>query len=84
MCQCCEEGDPSSALQKLMSRVKEGELSEGALLRLLRTVQQNAPTSFPPTLCSLLEGMEDHTPESQGKQAEGLEDPYQNTHITSV
>lgn len=87
MCQCCEEGDPSSALEKLMSRVKEGELSEGVLLRLLWTVQQKAPTSFPPPLCSLLEGMEDDTPESYGKQTEGMEDPFrdENTErVTSV
>lgn len=70
-----------------MSRVKEGGISEGVLLRLLRTVQRKAATSFPPPLCSLLEGTGDDTPASQGKQTEGTEDPFldENTkRVTSV
>ncbi|XP_019959837.2 zinc finger and BTB domain-containing protein 40 isoform X1 [Paralichthys olivaceus] len=55
VCQCCEEADPRSALEKLMSRVNEGQLSKGVLSRLLQTVQQKASISFPPSLLSLLE-----------------------------
>ncbi len=71
MCQSCEEADPSSALEKLMSRVKEGHLSEGALLELLRTVQQKAPSSFPTPLLSLVEG---DTQEPEGNQTGGKEE----------
>ncbi|XP_040015093.1 zinc finger and BTB domain-containing protein 40 isoform X2 [Xiphias gladius] len=63
VCQCCEEADPSSALEKLMSRVKEGQLSEGVLFRLLQTVQHKASSSFPPSLVSLLEEVERNTQE---------------------
>ncbi|KAM3622229.1 uncharacterized protein V6R79_022168 [Siganus canaliculatus] len=56
--QCCEEADPSSAVEKLVMAVKEGQLSEEALLKLLRTVQQNASSSFPSELLSLLEEAE--------------------------
>lgn len=65
VCECCEEADPSSALEKLMSRVKEGQLSEGALLRLLRTAQQKAPSSFPTPLLSLVEEVEGSTQEPE-------------------
>ncbi|XP_040890162.1 zinc finger and BTB domain-containing protein 40 [Toxotes jaculatrix] len=58
VCQCCEEADPSSAVEKLMSRVKAGQLSEGDLFRLLRTVHQETSSSFPPSLASLLEEVE--------------------------
>lgn len=74
--QCCEEGDPSSTLETLMSRVKEGQLSEGGLLRLLRTVQQKAPSSFPPPLRSLLEEVEGNTQEPQGNQTGGKEEHF--------
>ncbi|KAG7494960.1 zinc finger and BTB domain-containing protein 40 [Solea senegalensis] len=53
VCQCCEEADASSALEKLMSRVNEGQLSKEGLFTLLRTIQQKT-TSFPPSLLSLL------------------------------
>ncbi|XP_041803755.1 zinc finger and BTB domain-containing protein 40 [Chelmon rostratus] len=69
VCQCCEEADPSSALEKLMSRVKEGRLSDGALVRLLRTVQQKAPSSFPTPLLSLLEEEEGNTQGPEGNQS---------------
>ncbi|KAM9362137.1 zinc finger and BTB domain-containing protein 40 [Symphorus nematophorus] len=63
VCECCEEADPSSALEKLLSRVKEGQLSETAVLRLLRTVQQEAPSSFPTALLPLLEEEEENMQE---------------------
>ncbi|XP_038551698.1 zinc finger and BTB domain-containing protein 40 isoform X1 [Micropterus salmoides] len=77
VCQCCEEADPSSALEKLMSRVKEGQLSEGGLLRLLRTVQQKAPSSFPTPLLSLVEETEGNTQEPEGNQT-GVDSGKQN------
>lgn len=74
VCQCCEEADPSSALEKLMSRVKEGRLSDGALVRLLRTVQQKAPSSFPTPLLSLLEEEEGNTQGPEGNQSAGKDE----------
>uniref|UniRef100_A0A671W693 Zinc finger and BTB domain containing 40 n=1 Tax=Sparus aurata TaxID=8175 RepID=A0A671W693_SPAAU len=78
VCHCCEEADPRSALEKLMSRVKEEQLDEGALLRLLRTVQEKAPSSFPTPLLALLkeeeeeeEEEEGNTQEPEGNQTEG-------------
>nr|XP_033482541.1 zinc finger and BTB domain-containing protein 40 isoform X1 [Epinephelus lanceolatus] len=70
VCQCCEEADPSSALKNLMSRVKEGQLSEEALLNLLRTVEQKAPNSFPTPLLSLVEEVEKNTQEPERDQTE--------------
>ncbi|XP_028261822.1 zinc finger and BTB domain-containing protein 40 [Parambassis ranga] len=61
VCQCCEEADPSSALEKLMSRVKEGLISEAALPKLLWTLQQKTSSSFPEPLLSLLEETERNT-----------------------
>ncbi|XP_053291469.1 zinc finger and BTB domain-containing protein 40 [Pleuronectes platessa] len=46
VCQCCEEADPRSALEKLMIKVNEGLLSKGVLSRLLQTVQQKASVSL--------------------------------------
>ncbi|XP_026163582.1 zinc finger and BTB domain-containing protein 40 [Mastacembelus armatus] len=63
VCESCKEADPSSALKRLMSRVKEGHLSEGALFKLLRTVQEKADASFPPSLYTLLEEVEKNTQE---------------------
>lgn len=74
MNQCCEEADPSSALEKLISRVKEGQLSEGVLFKLLQTVQQKASSSFPPSLVSLLEEVEGNTHEPNSGQPEGEEE----------
>ncbi|XP_018517266.1 zinc finger and BTB domain-containing protein 40 isoform X1 [Lates calcarifer] len=68
VCQCCEEADPSSALEKLMGRVREGQLSKRVLFKLLRTVQQEASSSFPPSLVSLLEEEEGNTEEPKGGQ----------------
>ncbi|XP_070707799.1 zinc finger and BTB domain-containing protein 40 [Pempheris klunzingeri] len=77
VCQCCEEAEPSSALEKLMSRVKEGQLSEGALLRLLRTVRQQAPSSLPSALLSLVEEVEGNTQEPEESQ-DGVDSEKQN------
>lgn len=71
VCQYCEEADPSAALEKLMSRVKEGVLSEGGLVKLLRSVQQTAPSSFPSSLDSLLEEVERSTQEPSKDQGTG-------------
>lgn len=68
MCECCKEADSSSSIEKLMSRVKEKLISEETLLRLLRTVQQKAPTCFPTPLLSLLEEVEQDTQEPDGSQ----------------
>lgn len=58
VCQCCEgEGhhDSRCVLEKLISRVREGQLGQATFLRLLRDVQQTVPSSFPTELSSLLE-----------------------------
>lgn len=55
VCECCEEADPYPALEKLLSLVREEQLSEAALLTLLLTLQQQAPSSFPSPLLPLLE-----------------------------
>ncbi|KAM8757821.1 zinc finger and BTB domain-containing protein 40 isoform 2-T4 [Acanthopagrus schlegelii] len=70
VCHCCEEADPSSALEELMTRVREEQLGEGALLRLLRTVQQKSPSSFPTPLLALLKEEERNTQEPEGNQTE--------------
>ncbi len=57
-----------------MGKVKEGQLSEGALLKLLRTVQQEAPTHFPTLLLSLLEEAEGNQQEPEGNQTAGTEE----------
>ncbi|XP_062271983.1 zinc finger and BTB domain-containing protein 40 [Scomber scombrus] len=63
VCECCEDSDSSSVMEKLMSRVKEGQISEGAFLRLLHTVQKKAPSTFPTPLLSLLEVEEEEEEE---------------------
>ncbi|KAM3878078.1 zinc finger and BTB domain-containing protein 40 [Diretmus argenteus] len=55
VCQCCEEAEPGPAVERLISSVREGNLSEDGLLTLLHAVQQKAPSSFLPRLLSLLE-----------------------------
>lgn len=55
MCQCCEEADPSAALEKLKSRVNELQLSMDGLLERLRTVQEKALASYKLSLVPLLE-----------------------------
>ncbi|XP_034080086.1 zinc finger and BTB domain-containing protein 40 isoform X2 [Gymnodraco acuticeps] len=55
VCECCEEADPYPALEKLLSLVREEQLSETVLLTLLLTLQQQAPSSFPSPLLPLLE-----------------------------
>uniref|UniRef100_A0A7N8XB43 Zinc finger and BTB domain containing 40 n=1 Tax=Mastacembelus armatus TaxID=205130 RepID=A0A7N8XB43_9TELE len=71
VCESCKEADPSSALKRLMSRVKEGHLSEGALFKLLRTVQEKADASFPPSLYTLLEEVEKNTQELHRDEPKG-------------
>nr|XP_020473558.1 zinc finger and BTB domain-containing protein 40-like isoform X1 [Monopterus albus]XP_020473559.1 zinc finger and BTB domain-containing protein 40-like isoform X1 [Monopterus albus] len=77
VCQCCEEADPSSALEKLMSRVNEGQLSEGALFNLLRSIQQKAASTFPQSLVSLLEKVEKSAQEPNRGPA-AVESEHQN------
>ncbi|KAM7402792.1 hypothetical protein PAMP_018003 [Pampus punctatissimus] len=77
VCDCCEEADCSSVMEKLMSRVKEGLISEGALLRLLHDVQQKAPSSFPTPLLPLLEEVEKNTQEPDRSQT-GADSKQQN------
>ncbi|KAM8914169.1 zinc finger and BTB domain-containing protein 40 isoform 2-T2 [Spinachia spinachia] len=67
---CCEEAraDPRSALEMLVSRVNEGQLSEGALLGLLRAIQHKTPSSVPSPLLLLLEQVERHSQQPEGSQ----------------
>lgn len=71
MCECCEESEPSSALEKMVNRVKEGQLSEKSLIRLLRSVQQKASSSFPTELLSLLEEVEGTSEDVEENQSGG-------------
>ncbi|XP_011615341.1 zinc finger and BTB domain-containing protein 40 isoform X1 [Takifugu rubripes] len=70
VCQCCEEDsqDPSSVLEKLSSRVREGQLGRTTFLQLLGNIQQNVPLPFPPELCSLLEEVQKNRQELQEPQ----------------
>ncbi|XP_005749936.1 zinc finger and BTB domain-containing protein 40 isoform X5 [Pundamilia nyererei] len=58
VCRCCEEADPSSVSEKLMSKVKEGQIGEEGLIKLLRTAKQKASSSCPTQLLPLLEELE--------------------------
>ncbi|XP_069559355.1 zinc finger and BTB domain-containing protein 40 [Brachyistius frenatus] len=78
VCECCEEADPSAVMEKLLNRVKEGRLSEAALLKLLRAVQQKDSSSFPAALLSLLEEVEKNAEQPDGKQT-----GEQQNHTTS-
>ncbi|XP_041639925.1 zinc finger and BTB domain-containing protein 40 isoform X2 [Cheilinus undulatus] len=77
VCECCEEAEPSSAVEKLMSRVKEGQLSEGALIKLLHSVQQKSPSSFPSELLILMEEVEGDSQEPEENQS-GVDSEKQN------
>ncbi|KAM9860231.1 zinc finger and BTB domain-containing protein 40 [Aulostomus maculatus] len=79
VCQCCEEADSRSAVEKLVSRMEEGLISEGSLLRLLCTVQQKDPSSFPTTLASLLEEQEKKTAELDGQSGAASEQQNSNS-----
>ncbi|XP_030585289.1 zinc finger and BTB domain-containing protein 40 isoform X1 [Archocentrus centrarchus] len=68
VCQCCEEADPSPVLEKLMSKVKEGQISQEGLIKLLRTVKQKASSFFPTQLLSLLEEGENNIQQRDGNQ----------------
>lgn len=63
--QSCEDEDVGSAMEKLLSGVKKGSLGEAAFLKLLRTAQQNNPSSFSKPLLSLLEDLEKQTQEAE-------------------
>lgn len=77
VCQCCEKDDkdPSSALEKLISRVREGQLGQRTFLQLLTNIQQEVPSSFPPELCSLLEEVRESRQELPEPQVPGAEEP---------
>uniref|UniRef100_A0A1A7XF37 Zinc finger and BTB domain containing 40 n=1 Tax=Iconisemion striatum TaxID=60296 RepID=A0A1A7XF37_9TELE len=64
---CCEEGDPSSALEKLMSRLRDGAISEPRLIQLLQAVQQKTLSSFPTLLLPLLQDTKGNAPQSEGE-----------------
>ncbi|XP_065811468.1 zinc finger and BTB domain-containing protein 40 isoform X1 [Labrus bergylta] len=79
VCECCEEAEPGSALEKLMSRVKEGQLGEASLIAMLRSVQQKAPPAFPAPLLALLEEAEENCHEEAGEENQsGAESEKQN------
>ncbi|XP_072239072.1 zinc finger and BTB domain-containing protein 40 isoform X2 [Leuresthes tenuis] len=70
VCQCCEEVDLSSVPEKLMNRARDGVISEGGLLQLLRAIKQKAPSCFPTPLLSLLEDVEGNTQRPDGHHTE--------------
>ncbi|XP_074545352.1 zinc finger and BTB domain-containing protein 40 isoform X2 [Halichoeres trimaculatus] len=80
VCECCEESEPGSALEKLMSRVKGGRLSERSLIRLLRSVQQKASSSFPTELLPVLEEAEGTSEDVEENQSG---DPEKQNHTKS-
>lgn len=86
VCQCCEEHsqDPSAVLEKLSSRVREGQLGRTTFLQLLGNIQQNAPLSFPPELCSLLEEVQKNRQELQEPQRPGAEEPPFHASISKT
>ncbi|XP_049589118.1 LOW QUALITY PROTEIN: zinc finger and BTB domain-containing protein 40-like [Syngnathus scovelli] len=69
VCECCKEADPRSVVTKLLGEVEKGLVSEQSLLSLLRSAQREAPSSFPASLLSQLEEM-DNTQEPDGHQTE--------------
>ncbi|XP_071403644.1 zinc finger and BTB domain-containing protein 40 [Centroberyx affinis] len=80
VCQCCEQADPGPATERLMSRVREGVLSEAGVLTLLRTVRQKAPSSFPPRLLSLLEEVERQTQQGDGWETAAASEQQNTTN----
>uniref|UniRef100_A0A3Q0RM97 Zinc finger and BTB domain containing 40 n=1 Tax=Amphilophus citrinellus TaxID=61819 RepID=A0A3Q0RM97_AMPCI len=76
VCQCCEEADPSPVLEKLMSKVKEGQISQEGLIKLLRTVKQKASSFFPTQLLSLLEEGENNIQQRDGNQTGGKDEYF--------
>lgn len=77
VCQCCEDDsqDPSYALEKLSSMVREGHLGRTTFLRLLESIEQNVPSPFPRELCSLLEEAQESRQELQEPPTAGAEEP---------
>lgn len=76
VCQCCEEADPSSVLEKLMSKVKEGQMGEEGLIKLLRTVKQSASSSYPTQLLPLLEELERSMRQPDDSQTGGKDEHW--------
>lgn len=74
VCQCCEEADPSSVSEKLMSKVKEGQIGEEGLIKLLRTAKQKASSSCPTQLLPLLEELERSARQPDGSHAAGKDE----------
>ncbi|XP_051931052.1 zinc finger and BTB domain-containing protein 40 isoform X1 [Hippocampus zosterae] len=68
VCKCCQEDDPPSVVSQLWHQVEKGLVSEQAVLKLLRTVQQGAPSFFPMSWLSHLETLE-NTQEPDEPQA---------------
>ncbi|XP_029006727.1 zinc finger and BTB domain-containing protein 40 [Betta splendens] len=82
---CCNKADPSSALESLISRVKEGKVSEGALCKLLQTVQNNAFSTFPPSLVPLLKDKENtQTPISDETKVESVQQNGSTSEINQM
>ncbi|XP_077429462.1 zinc finger and BTB domain-containing protein 40 isoform X1 [Vanacampus margaritifer] len=68
VCNCCKEADPRSVVSKLLDEVEKGRVSEQAVVKLLCTVQQGAPSTFPASLLSQLEELEKTTQEPDGRR----------------
>ncbi|XP_041835830.1 zinc finger and BTB domain-containing protein 40 isoform X2 [Melanotaenia boesemani] len=83
VCECCKEADPSSALEKLMSRARDGVIHERVLLQLLRTMQQRSPACFPPPLLPLLDDTEKNTsqPAEDHLEAESEQRDNSNSEV---
>lgn len=74
VCRCCEEADPSSVSEKLMSKVKEGQIGEEGLIKLLRTAKQKASSSCPTQLLPLLEELERSVRQPDGSHTGGKDE----------
>ncbi|XP_077385620.1 zinc finger and BTB domain-containing protein 40 isoform X2 [Festucalex cinctus] len=68
VCNCCKEADPRSVASTLLGEVKKGRVGEQTVVRLLRTVQQGTPSTFPASLLSQMEELEKNTQEPDGHQ----------------
>ncbi|XP_057700977.1 zinc finger and BTB domain-containing protein 40 isoform X1 [Corythoichthys intestinalis] len=66
---CCK-ADPSSIVRKLLNQVEKGLVSEQALMKLLHTVQQSAPSNAV-SQPSQLEALEKDTQALDGQQTGG-------------
>ena len=77
VCQCCDENDkdPNSALEKLITRVREGQLGQRTFFRLLTSIQEDLPSPLPQELYSVLEEVQESSQELQERQVPGAEEP---------